>query len=74
MVPLRVPIVVDSMNWPTSRKANLAIAILSAVAALATWHGYLGTDEGTQKVLLVLIAAFVSLAVNGAKDVIAYKK
>lgn len=69
-IGLKIPVLVEKQKWPKTRQLNLLIAFISIVVLLVVFRKYMGVSETTQKVLLLVIAGFVPLAVNAFKDVV----
>jgi hypothetical protein len=72
---LKIPILVKARTWTAERWIDLAIFILGLSIGGALFYLYSrpGTAESMQKLLLVIIAAAVSLALNSLKSLIVRK-
>jgi hypothetical protein len=69
-IGLKIPVTVAKERWPRSRWVNLLIGLVSAILIVILVRKAIWAPESTQKVLLLIIAGVVSLAVNAFKDVV----
>ncbi len=73
-IGLKFPVLIEPQKWPTAKKVNLWIGIVSTLLILALWHWYTDATEAIQKVFLVMMAALASVAVNAFKDILLPKR
>jgi hypothetical protein len=69
-IGLKIPVAVAKERWPRSRWVNLSIGLGSSILIAILARKAICAPESAQKVLLLIIAGVVSLAVNAFKDVI----
>jgi hypothetical protein len=70
---LKVPVTVNAKRWLADRLRNLVLAALSTVAVYFVFTCYRNAKEVSQKVILVLMTALISLAIASWKDVVIRK-
>ncbi|HET9182608.1 MAG TPA: hypothetical protein VFP59_10770 [Candidatus Angelobacter sp.] len=75
LIGLRIPVVFKEKSWPLMKWVNLALFIMSVVAMCLLYrYRYVGADEKTQKIMLVVFAALVSLTITSLKDFLSSKE
>ncbi len=74
MIGLKIPILVESRQWPRSRIVDLIWSCGSFAAAVILYHYYTRALDALQKVLLIGITTCLSVAVTTLKDVLTKKK
>ena len=73
-IGLKLLTLIEPKKWPRARKVNLGLALASGVALILTFLKYQEAPDATQKALLLLMAALISLLINSLKDVIIRKE
>jgi hypothetical protein len=68
-VGLKIPALVERRRWTAARWVNLALVLLSVVIFIFCVIRYSAVSDAVQKVLLIIIAAAVSLFATSLKDV-----
>lgn len=75
MIGLKIPTVFTKKHWPTMRWVNLGLFLLAPIVVFALYRRYYVTaDDKTQKWLLIVMAALVSLAITSFKDLFSSKE
>jgi len=70
---LRVLTFIRPKRWTAERWWNLVLALLSMVASYFVFRLYSRAGDSSQKVILALMTAFISLSIASLKDVIIRK-
>jgi hypothetical protein len=70
---LRILTFIRPKRWTTDRWWNLVLALLSMVASYFVFSWYLRVGDSSQKVILALMTALISLSIASLKDVIIRK-
>lgn len=73
-IGIKIPVIIDKQKWPRTRLLNLLIGVISVLLIVWLSRKYFCVSEDMQKILLLVIAGLVSLAVNGLKDVVLRKE
>ena len=74
MIGLKIPIIVKKKAWATIRWVDLVLSLIGFILPVFLYRFYVHANETTQKVLLLFIAALVSVGINSVKDFFSAKE
>lgn len=73
-IGIKLPVIVRKKRWPAIRWINLFLFVALSVISALILCKYKQVSDATQKVLLVVVAALLSVAVNALKDFVTGKE